>query len=58
MGGPAVTAPSHTSFGHLVIDGMIARSLNARVDIKFATTGLEWVASIPMEHLELGGSID
>ena len=50
-GGPPVVPPTRTGFGHLVIDEMIERSLNAKVVIAFVPHGLEWSVSIPATNL-------
>ena len=42
QGGPPVAAPSRIGFGHLVIDDMIARSLDGKVALEFAPLGLKW----------------
>ena len=42
QGGPPVAPPSRTGFGHLVIDDMIARSLDGKVALEFAPLGLKW----------------
>ena len=51
QGGPAVTPPTHKSFGHMVIHDMIARSLNGEVELAYAPQGLTWVVSIPVANL-------
>lgn len=40
--GPPVTPPTQTGFGHLVIEQMVARSLQGEVSIDFAPEGLRW----------------
>jgi len=47
QGGPRVVPPTRNGFGHLVIQEMIERSLNAQVALGFAAHGVEWSASIP-----------
>ena len=51
QGGPRVVPPSRNGFGHLVIDDMIERSLNAKVVLEFASRGLEWTVSIPATNV-------
>jgi two-component sensor histidine kinase len=51
QGGPNVVPPSRNGFGHLVIQEMIERSLNATVTLEFAAQGLEWSVSIPANNL-------
>ncbi len=50
-GGPAVTPPSRTGFGHVVFERLVTHSLNGSVAIDFATEGLIWKLSIPMTNL-------
>ncbi|MDP3690524.1 sensor histidine kinase [Bradyrhizobium sp.] len=54
QGGPPVIAPSHKGFGHVVFDDMIGRSLNAKVAVEFAASGLNWRVSIPAANLISG----
>jgi PAS domain S-box-containing protein len=54
QGGPPVVPPSHRGFGHVVFDDMIERSLNAKVAVEFAVSGLNWRVSIPATNL-IGG---
>ena len=54
QGGPPVVPPSHKGFGHVVFDDMIERSLNAKVAVEFAVSGLNWRVSIPATNL-IGG---
>jgi PAS domain S-box-containing protein len=49
--GPPVAAPTRTGFGHTVIKDMIARGLDANVEMNFARTGLSWRAHIPIAAL-------
>ena len=51
QGGPRVAPPSRIGFGHLVIDDMIARSLDGKVALEFAPLGLKWSVVIPGTHL-------
>ena len=50
-GGPPVVPPSHYGFGHQVIEGMIERSLNAKVALEFVPHGLNWSLSMPATEL-------
>jgi two-component sensor histidine kinase len=50
-GGPAVALPAHKGFGHMVIDSMLARSLNGEVKLDFAPAGLDWSVLIPSSNL-------
>jgi PAS domain S-box-containing protein len=54
QGGPPVVPPSHKGFGHVVFDDMIERSLNAKVAVEFAASGLNWRVSIPATNLISG----
>ncbi|MEA2870209.1 MAG: hypothetical protein QOH67_185, partial [Hyphomicrobiales bacterium] len=50
-GGPRVAPPARKGFGHLVIDDMIARALDGKVEMEFAEQGLNWTVSIPEPNL-------
>ena len=50
-GGPPVTMPTRKGFGHMVIDGMIARSLDGKVSLEFAPGGLNWSVTMPESNL-------
>jgi PAS domain S-box-containing protein len=50
-GGPAVTPPSRKGFGHVVIERMVAQSLNSEVAMEFAPNGLSWSLPIPATSL-------
>ena len=50
-GGPTVTSPSRTGFGHVVFERLVTQSLNGSVAIDFATEGLIWKLSIPTTNL-------
>jgi two-component sensor histidine kinase len=54
QGGPPVVPPSHKGFGHVVVDDMIERSLNGKVAVDFAVSGLSWRVSIPASNLVEG----
>lgn len=46
-GGPPVSPPARKGFGHLVIDDMVARALDGKVEMQFAGQGLTWTVTIP-----------
>jgi hypothetical protein len=46
-GGPTVTPPWRTGFGHIVFERLVTKSLNGSVAIDFARQGLIWKLSIP-----------
>ena len=46
-GGPRVSPPARKGFGHLVIDDMVARALDGKVEMQFAEQGLTWTVSVP-----------
>jgi two-component system CheB/CheR fusion protein len=46
-GGPPVTPPSRTGFGHIVFERLVTKSLNGEVALDFAPEGLSWKLSIP-----------
>ncbi|MBR1216225.1 HWE histidine kinase domain-containing protein [Bradyrhizobium sp. JYMT SZCCT0180] len=52
QGGPPVVPPSHKGFGHVVFEDMIERSLNGKVAVEFAASGLSWRVSIPAANLK------
>lgn len=46
QGGPPVTAPEKTGFGHTVIRDFVAQKLGAEVALAFAPDGLRWTAEL------------
>ncbi|MGX1100361.1 sensor histidine kinase [Amorphus sp. MBR-141] len=50
-GGPPVTAPTRRGFGRIVIERNVARSLEAEVDLDFATEGFRAVFHIPLDQI-------
>jgi two-component sensor histidine kinase/PAS domain-containing protein len=46
-GGPSVTAPKRTGFGHVVIKRMIEQAVRGTVELKFAREGLQWSLQAP-----------
>ena len=46
-GGPPVTAPERTGFGHVVIKRMIEQSVQGTVELNFAPEGLQWSLNAP-----------
>jgi PAS domain S-box-containing protein len=42
QGGPPVAVPSHSGFGSKVVSNLAEKSLAAKVDLRFSTTGLSW----------------
>ena len=50
-GGPPVTVPSRKGFGHIVIESLVAQSVNGEVAMKFEPQGLSWVLSMPDTNL-------
>jgi len=49
--GPPVTKPSRKGFGHIVIERMVAESLDGEIAMEFAPRGLRWSLSIPTKNL-------
>jgi PAS domain S-box-containing protein len=45
--GPPVSPPSRRGFGHVVIEEMVARSLQGTVELDYAPAGLSWTLDIP-----------
>ncbi len=54
--GPAVVPPSRKGFGHIVVERTVADSLDAKVDLDFAPTGVTWEAEIPAAHVHQFGT--
>jgi two-component sensor histidine kinase len=54
--GPEVSEPSRKGFGHVVVERMIADSLNADVRLNFAPAGLEWEVEVPSAHFHLSAA--
>jgi len=50
-GGPPVSEPDRTGFGHIVTERMVAQSLDGKVTLRYLPTGLVWVLKFPQSHL-------
>jgi len=50
-GGPPVTPPSRTGFGHIVFERLVTKSLNGEVALDFAPEGVSWKLSIPTTNI-------
>ena len=50
-GGPPVNLPSHSGFGSTVICDLAEKSLDAKIDLSFAVTGLSWRLSCRAEEV-------
>ncbi|WAP69344.1 sensor histidine kinase [Jiella pelagia] len=48
-GGPPVTPPRHSGFGTLVTQKMTARGLGGSVAMDYATTGVVWILTAPLD---------
>ncbi len=46
-GGPLVTAPKYTGFGHVVMKSMVEQSVQGIVELNFAPAGLQWSLQAP-----------
>ncbi len=46
-GGPEVSQPRRTGFGHKVVERLTARALDGVVDLSFPASGLVWTLHIP-----------
>lgn len=46
-GGPSVTMPKRTGFGHVVMKRMIEQTLKGTVELDFAREGLQWTLTAP-----------
>jgi len=49
--GPAVAAPGRKGFGHMVLEHVVASSVDGRVTMDFAPNGLRWTVVIPRANL-------
>jgi PAS domain S-box-containing protein len=54
-GGPPVERPTRKGFGHVVIENMVAQSVDGEVDADYNPTGMRWTLSIPIGNL-VGGA--
>ena len=54
-GGPPVERPTRKGFGHVVIENMVAQSVDGEVHADYDPTGMRWTLSIPVGNL-VGGS--
>ena len=50
-GGPPVTPPGRKGFGHSVVQRLVARSLDGKVDLDFKPEGVVWRLEIPRAHI-------
>jgi len=50
-GGPPVSVPASQGFGSIVLSRMAADSLDAKVDLDFAATGLVWRLECPAKSV-------
>lgn len=50
-GGPPVDPPTEKGFGHVVIESVVAQSVNGEVSLEFASEGLTWTLSMPTTNL-------
>jgi PAS domain S-box-containing protein len=50
-GGPAVATPMRKGFGHVVLEHVVASSVDGRVTMDFAPDGLQWTVRIPQVNL-------
>ena len=48
-GGPRVTVPASTGFGHVVIGQMAEAAVQGKVEIVFEESGLSWKLSSPVK---------
>ena len=46
-GGPAVTAPEHQGFGHMVITHLVPKALDGEAQLDYAAAGLRWTLLAP-----------
>jgi PAS domain S-box-containing protein len=50
-GGPPVEPPTRKGFGHIVIENMVAQSVDGEVYADYDAAGLRWTLSIPVRNL-------
>jgi two-component sensor histidine kinase/putative methionine-R-sulfoxide reductase with GAF domain len=55
-GGPRVERPTRRGFGHVVIENMVAQSVDGEVHADYDPKGLRWTLSIPVGNL-VGGAL-
>jgi two-component sensor histidine kinase len=46
--GPPVSAPKRRGFGSIVMEAMAARSVDGKVDLDYAPSGLTWRLTCPV----------
>jgi two-component sensor histidine kinase len=46
-GGPLVTVPNRTGFGHVVMKRMVEQAVHGTVELNFASEGLQWSLQAP-----------
>jgi PAS domain S-box len=52
-GGPEVQEPTTRGFGYAVMKDVLERRTRGRVDIRFASAGLQWTFEAPLENLKV-----
>jgi PAS domain S-box-containing protein len=50
-GGPITTPPTQSGFGTIVIEQIVANSVNGEVLLEFDPRGLRWTLSMPLDNL-------
>jgi len=53
-GGPPVERPTRKGFGHVVIENMVAQSVDGEVHVDYNPKGMRWTLSIPIGNLAGG----
>ncbi|NNE56615.1 MAG: PAS domain S-box protein [Hellea sp.] len=53
QGGPAVKEPSHTGFGQIVIERLVAQKLSTDVKLVYSPEGVIWTFRLPAQHFSL-----
>ena len=53
-GGPAVSAPMHEGFGHLVVRKLVPTQLEGRASLEFPPEGLSWTLELPAKTAMIG----
>lgn len=54
-GGPGVTPPRRTGFGHVVLTQMIAGTLGGSTELSFPAEGVRWTARLPADCIGASG---
>jgi PAS domain S-box-containing protein len=56
-GGPKVTAPNHTGYGHVVIGRLVEAAVGGTTEIDYREDGFSWTLSAPVADALEGGRV-